>query len=110
MKHFVFFIVNLLVILFPLQGQTQSVRVKITPTAYIKKNVDRTMEEWMPKHIYESKREYKIRTLEVNKTIVRKQLEAEASAKFKALFTEYVNWSDLYIVHYNNAEQAFLIL
>ena len=109
MKHFVFFVVILLTVTFSLHSQTQSVKINVTPTAYIKSSVEQKMGKWLQKDRNETAREYEIRTSETNKMAARKQFEAEASAKYKELFTNTVNWSDLRIGRYNNTEQAFLI-
>ena len=109
MKHSVFLTTILLLFTFLLHGQTQSVRINVTPTAYIKNSVDQKMEKWLQKDPYESAREYEIRVSKENKTAARNRFETEAIAKYKELFTNNVNWGDMRILRYNNTDQEFLI-
>ena len=109
MKHTVFLVVIFLSVSFSLQGQTSSVKINVTPAAYITHSVEQKMEKWLQKDRFESAKEYEQRTSEKNKASARKQFETEASAKYKELFLNNVNWGDLYLLNYNDEEQAFVI-
>ena len=109
MKRSVFFIMSLLSIALGMQGQTQSVTIHVTPTAYIQSSVEQKMEKWLQKDRYESTRDYEIRLSDENQRAARAQFEAEATARFKELFAQKARWSDMQIVDYIGDEQAFLI-
>jgi len=88
MKFSVSLIISLLALAFSLQGQTQHVRINITPASYVKGSVEQRMEKWLQRDRNESLNEYETRTSEANKVIVQKQFEAEATAKYKELLAK----------------------
>jgi len=110
MKHFVFFIICFWVNVLLSQGQTQSMKINVTPTAYIKSKVEQRMEKWLQKGENESLKEYEIRVSEENKRNMRKRFETVAIAEYKILFINNTNWREMRIASYDNDKQAFLIL
>lgn len=109
MKYLVFFIICFLPVVFSLHGQTEVVKINVTPGTYIKSSVEQKMEQWLRKDRYESSTDYETRVSEENKRAMRKQFETEATAEYKELFIKNAKWSDLQIVSYDGDKQAFLI-
>ena len=103
MKYSVLFIGILLSVTFSLQGQMSSVKINVTSATYINNSVEQKMEKWLQKDPSESTRDYEKRTSEVNKRAVRKQFEAEASAKYKELLKNNANGSELPVLNNNSA-------
>ena len=110
MKNLVSFIMCLWVIISSLQGEViQSVKINITPASYIRSSTEQEMKKWLQRKPHESVIDYGARISEANKTAIRKQFEAEATAKYKRLFIRYANWHVMQIVNYNHNNQTFLI-
>lgn len=109
MKNFVFFVCFWVIVL-PLQGQTQPVKINVTPTTYIRRRVEQKMEKWLQKGENESQKAYEMRVSERNKTDMCNQFETVAIAEYKNLFVKNANWQEMRIASYDNNKQAFLIL
>ena len=101
MKYILSFIICFGAVMFSLQGQTtQSARINITPTAFVKSRVDQKMGEWLRQNPYAS---------DANKAANQKQFENEAIAEYKETFLQTANWHDMQIAGYDQNTQAFLI-
>ena len=95
MKFFVYLITGLLAVAFSLHGQTQHIKINITPAGYVKSSVEQKMGKWLQRDRQETPEDYEIRISEANKIVVQKQFEAEAAAKYEELFAKHTHVNNL---------------